>query len=136
MPRRGISPDTVAKAALRTLEESALQNIDDFGSQEIANTLHIMAKQRHYKPIENLLLALEGRAEAISGEFDSQHIANTLIGKRSGHPSSDSLSPKEAQALFLFPNRLKEARARPPFYYPQPYSPFHAIRELHEMHDF
>jgi hypothetical protein len=78
MPRRGISPDTVAKAALRTLEESALQNIDDFGSQEIANTLHMMAKQRHYKPIENLLLALEGRAEAISGEFDSQHIANTL----------------------------------------------------------
>jgi hypothetical protein len=50
MPRRGVSQDTVAKA-LRTLEESALHNIHDFGSQGIANTLHIMAKQRYYKPI-------------------------------------------------------------------------------------
>ena len=77
MPPRGVSEDTMAKA-LRTLEESALQNIHDFGSQGIANTLHIMAKQRHYKPIENLLLALEGRAEVISGEVNSQHVANTL----------------------------------------------------------
>ena len=46
MPRRGVSQDTVAKA-LRSLEESALQNIHDFGSQGIANTLHIMAKQRY-----------------------------------------------------------------------------------------
>jgi hypothetical protein len=37
-----------------------------------------MAKQRHYKPIENLLLALERRAEAISGEFNLQEVANTL----------------------------------------------------------
>ena len=77
MPRRGVSQDTVAQA-LRTLEESALQNIHDFGSQGIANTLHIMAKQRHYKPIGNLLLSLERRAEAISGEFNSQEVANTL----------------------------------------------------------
>ena len=38
MPRRGVSQDTVAKA-LRSLEESALQNIHDFGSQGIAITL-------------------------------------------------------------------------------------------------
>jgi len=63
---------------LRTLEESALQNIHGFGSQGIANTLHIMARQRRYKPIENLLLALERRAEAISGELNSQNVANTL----------------------------------------------------------
>jgi hypothetical protein len=68
MPRLGVSQDTVAKA-LQTLEESALQNIHDFGSQGIANILHIMAKQRYYNPQENLLLALERRAEAISGEF-------------------------------------------------------------------
>ena len=77
MPRRGVSQDTVAKT-LRMLEESALQNIDDFGSQGIANTLHILAKQRNYKPKENLWLALERRAEAISGEFNSQHVANKL----------------------------------------------------------
>ena len=77
MPRRGVSQDTVAKA-LRTLEESALQSFHDFDFQGIANTLHIMAKQRHYTPIENLLLALERRAEAISGEFNSQDVANTL----------------------------------------------------------
>jgi hypothetical protein len=41
-------------------------------------TLHILAKQRYYKPIENLLLALEWRAEAILGQFTSQHNANTL----------------------------------------------------------
>jgi hypothetical protein len=70
MPRRGVSQDTVAKA-LRKLEESALQNIHDFESQGIANTLHIMAKQRHYKSMENLVLALEHRAETISGEFSS-----------------------------------------------------------------
>ena len=77
MPRRGVSQDTVAKT-LRTLEESALQNIHDFGSQGSANTLHILAKQRHYKPIENILLALERRAEAILGEFNSQDVPNTL----------------------------------------------------------
>ena len=55
-----------------------MQNIHDFGSQGIANTLHSMAKQRYYKPKENLLLALERQAEAISGEFNSQDVANTL----------------------------------------------------------
>ena len=74
---RGVSQDSVAKA-LRILEDSALQKLQDFDSQGIASTLHTMAKLRGYKPKETLLLALEGRAEAISGEFDSQHIANTL----------------------------------------------------------
>ncbi len=46
-------------------------------SQEIANTLHIIAKQR-YKATGPLLLALERRAETISGEFNSQNVANTL----------------------------------------------------------
>jgi hypothetical protein len=34
--------------------------------------------EKKYKPSETLLLALEGRAEAISGEFNSQEVANTL----------------------------------------------------------
>ena len=59
------------------VEDSALQKNHDFGSRQLANTLHIMAKHR-YKPHETLLLALEGRAEAISGEFNSQEVANTL----------------------------------------------------------
>ena len=47
------------------------------------------SQDTHYKPIENLLLALEQRAEAISGEFNSQHIANTLwafatLGRKPG----------------------------------------------------
>ena len=73
---RGIPPKALAQA-LQTLEESALQNMQDFGAQEIANTLHIMAKQR-YKASGPLLLALERRAEAISGEFNSQEVANTV----------------------------------------------------------
>jgi hypothetical protein len=38
-----------------------------------------MAKQR-YKPKESLLLAWEERAEAVSGDFHSQEVANTLRG--------------------------------------------------------
>ena len=57
---RGIPPKSLAQA-LRTLVESALQNMHDFGTQGIANT-----KQR-YKATGPLLLALERRAEATSG---------------------------------------------------------------------
>jgi hypothetical protein len=75
-PRRGIPPKALAQA-LQTLEVSALQNMQDFGAQEIANTLHIMAKQRH-KVTDTRMLALERRAETISGEFKPQNVANTL----------------------------------------------------------
>jgi hypothetical protein len=51
MPRLGVSQDTVAKA-LRAL--TALQNMHDFGSKVLQHST-IMAKQRHYEPIENLL---------------------------------------------------------------------------------
>jgi hypothetical protein len=37
-----------------------------------------MAKQGDYEPADNRLLALERRAEAISGKFNSQEVANTL----------------------------------------------------------
>ena len=86
MPRRGSLQDSVDESlrkqdsvekALQTLENSAQVNINDFSSQQIAKTLHIMAEKK-YKPSETLLLALEGQAEAISGEFNSQEVANTL----------------------------------------------------------
>ena len=46
-----------------------------FQLQQIANMLHIMANKQ-YKTC--LLPELERRAEAISGEFNSQNVANTL----------------------------------------------------------
>ena len=44
LKKPGIPPKSLAQI-LQTLEESALQNMQDFGAQQIANTLHIMAKQ-------------------------------------------------------------------------------------------
>ncbi len=41
-PRRGVPPEVVMKA-LKRIEESALQKMQDFGPQQTANTLHIMA---------------------------------------------------------------------------------------------
>ena len=57
-PRRGVSPEVVV-TALKTLEESALQNMPDFGPQQTSNTLHIMAKHRH-KPSQALLMVCAG----------------------------------------------------------------------------
>ena len=44
--------------------------MQDFGAQGIANTLHIMVRQR-YKVTVPLLLSMERRVEAISGDFNS-----------------------------------------------------------------
>jgi hypothetical protein len=64
----------VAKA-LQTLENTALHTMKTFGPQGLANTHHIMAKKSH-KPSENF--SRSHRAEEISGEFNSQAVANTL----------------------------------------------------------
>ncbi len=61
--------------ALDTLEKAAIRVLQAFQPQEMANILHIMAKKR-YKT--SLLPELERRAEAISGEFNTQQVANTL----------------------------------------------------------
>ncbi len=71
----GITPKALTQT-FQTLEESALHNMQDFGSQGIANTLHIMVKQR-YKGTGPLLMTKE-RREVISGEFNSQTVVNTL----------------------------------------------------------
>jgi hypothetical protein len=67
----------VPKKIMDILEESALKNMETFGPQEIASSLHIAAKKR-YRPQDGLFSAIEQRAEAISGEFNAQNVANTL----------------------------------------------------------
>jgi hypothetical protein len=63
----------------QTQEASALQIMQDFEAQQIANTLHIMAKQR-YTVTGPLLLALERLAETmIRGlQLTSSVVASTL----------------------------------------------------------
>jgi hypothetical protein len=53
--------------------------MQEFKPQEIANTLHTMVKHS-YKPTESLRLVFEQRVEVISGEFNSQNVANTMWG--------------------------------------------------------
>jgi len=62
--------------ALRQLEAAALAN--DFQPQEIANTLHALAKARYAPSDPRLLEALERQAEAVAGTFKAQEVANTL----------------------------------------------------------
>ena len=78
-PRHDVACGTVDQA-LRALEESALHNIEDFGPQELTNTLHAMAKAKaHYSPTKPLVIeALERRAEALAGTLNAQGVANTL----------------------------------------------------------
>ncbi len=61
---RGIPAKSLTADITNTGGVSALQSM-----QAVANTLHIMAKQK-YKATGPLLLALERRAEAISAEFN------------------------------------------------------------------
>ena len=67
----------VPRDIMGILEESAFKNMLNFEPRNVANVLHIMAKKR-YNPQERLYHAIEQRAEAISGEFNSQAVANTL----------------------------------------------------------
>ena len=63
--------------ALQTLEAAALRTIETFGTREVANTLHIMAKTRYRPWDQTLVPKLEGRAEALAGTFSAQGVANT-----------------------------------------------------------
>jgi len=70
------------KQALQALEAAALLTIDVFGPQELANTLHAMAKA-HCTPTNPLVLeALEQQAETLAGTFNEKHVANTLWAMR------------------------------------------------------
>ena len=82
-------PRGVVEHSLEALEQRALQTMEDFEPQGIANTLHIMAKKR-YRPVSAALLPeLEGRLRAVAGDSTPQNIANTLwafatLGERPG----------------------------------------------------
>ena len=56
--RAGVHP-TARSTALHKLEECAMSNMADFESQQIANTLHILAKTRH-RPTNQEFLARNG----------------------------------------------------------------------------
>ena len=56
--RAGVHP-TARSTALHKLEECAMSKMADFGSREIANTLHIVAKTRH-RPTNHEFLARNG----------------------------------------------------------------------------
>ena len=56
--RAGVHP-TARSTALHKLEECAMSKMADFGSQQIANTLHIVAKTRH-RPTNHEFLARNG----------------------------------------------------------------------------
>jgi len=71
-------PRGVVERALQALEAAALRTIDAFEAQQIANTLHIMAKSRYHPWNQNLVSKLGGRAEALAGSFNAQEVAHTL----------------------------------------------------------
>jgi uncharacterized protein with PIN domain len=98
-PQTGVPKATVRKA-LQTLEEAALKTIEEFGPQEISNTLHIIAKKRHVPANESLIAELGRKAVATATAFNAQAVANTLwayatMGTRPGERLIRAL---EAQA--------------------------------------
>ena len=63
--------------ALQALEEAVLRTINVFGTQELANIMHAMAKA-HYTPTNPLVLGpLEQHTEALADTFNPQAVANT-----------------------------------------------------------
>ena len=76
-PRHGVAGGTVDQA-LRSLEESALHNIEDFGPQELANTLHAMAKRNYIPTNSRVIEALERQVEELAGTLNAKDVANML----------------------------------------------------------
>ena len=114
-------PRGVVEHTLEALEQRALQTMEDFEPQGIANTLHIMAKKR-YRPVSAALLPeLEGRLRAVAGESTPQNIANTLwafatLGERPGAGVVGALEERPRAvpppALALHPLRCLLANPR------------------------
>ena len=71
-------PRQLVEQALHALEAAALEMIDAFEAQQVASTLHIMAKTEYCPWDPSLVPALEVRAEALAGTFNAQNVANTL----------------------------------------------------------
>ena len=82
--------------ALEMLEQRAMQTMEVFEPQGIANVLHMMAKKSYTPTNAALLPGLEKQAEKVSSTFKPQEIANTLwaiakLGRRPGMRLIDSL---------------------------------------------
>jgi hypothetical protein len=71
--------------------------METFQPQQIANILHVMAKNRYWTC---LLPELERRAEAISEEFNWQEVANTLwtFARMGTKPGERLMGQLEGQA--------------------------------------
>eukprot|EP00286_Rhodomonas_abbreviata_P000662 CAMPEP_0181289476 /NCGR_PEP_ID=MMETSP1101-20121128/901_1 /TAXON_ID=46948 /ORGANISM="Rhodomonas abbreviata, Strain Caron Lab Isolate" /LENGTH=224 /DNA_ID=CAMNT_0023393697 /DNA_START=464 /DNA_END=1135 /DNA_ORIENTATION=+ len=65
------------RAAVVALTERALQQLEDFKPQNVANTLWALAKMR-VEADKRLLRALSLRATASAADFKPQEVANTL----------------------------------------------------------
>ena len=66
-----------------------MSTMADFGSQGVANILHIIAKKRHRPTNQEFLARMDARVEAVARECNSQDVANTLwayatMGRRPG----------------------------------------------------
>ena len=76
--RRDEVPRGDVEQALQALEEAVLRTINVFGTQELANIMHAMAKA-HYTPTNPLVLGpLEPQTEALADTFNTQDVANTI----------------------------------------------------------
>jgi len=76
--RRDEVPRGDVEQALQALEEAVLRTINVFGTQELANIMHAMAKA-HYTPTNPLVLGpLEQHTEALADTFNTQDVANTI----------------------------------------------------------
>ena len=76
--RRDGVPHGVVERALQALETAALRRMDAFEAQQVANTLHIMAKTSYRPWDQTLVPKLEGRAEALAGTLNAQGVTNTM----------------------------------------------------------
>ena len=76
--RRAGVPKGAVEDALRVLEAAALRTMAEFQAQNVASTLHIMAKTRYRPADPRLLLELDRKVEELVREFNVQSVSTTL----------------------------------------------------------
>ena len=72
------APRGAVAAALQTLEKCALEQLEDFGPQQVAGTLHILAKKRQCPRNHDFLAQLDAQLEEVASECTPQNVANAL----------------------------------------------------------
>jgi len=73
--RGGVSRGAM-EGALEQLEACAVEMMPAFGPQQVANMLHVMAKQRYRPSNGDLLPALDARVGEVAGQCTPQNVAN------------------------------------------------------------